>query len=79
MNAFWNYHYKDHLIEIKNSTAHTELYVDGVQIDRKEGFFAVELVARLPDGENLIVEVKAGFIPKCLVKVNGVVLEAEHS
>lgn len=75
MNAYWKYQYHGHLIEVKNSTNHTELYCDGILLDKQKGLISVSLAGVLPEGEQLTAEVKAGFVPKCSVQVYGTALE----
>ena len=78
MNAYWKYQYNSTLIEVKNSTTHAELVIDGKQVDTQKGLLETTLNGSLPSGEKVVGELKAGFmgvIPSCEVKVNGEIIK----
>lgn len=72
MAECWKYKFDQDDIEVKNNMAVAKLYINGELKDSKKGLFRAKMTSKLANGETVTVSLKAGFVPKCYLYVNGV-------
>lgn len=72
MAEYWKYQFDKNDIEVRNNIAIAKLYINGELKDSKKGLFRAEMASELANGESVTVSLKAGFVPKCFLYINGV-------